>query len=179
MNSSKQLCSNLCVSWLCPSPGILNNWNTQRLGNWIFFRRQVRLGPFTSFYGSQNRLDVFYQLIWRRKQIQFPKRCVFYILEFGTIDTVQKPSHSAGCTSSSEPLKSTGNCLIKELAAEQLANKLTSFYGTRRLIAVFREAPRHWTMNWTRWFHATHFRLSSLRTISALSLSLPRKPMNS
>jgi hypothetical protein len=31
---------------------------------------------------------------WGRKQIQFPKRCVFYFLEYRTMDKVQKPSNS-------------------------------------------------------------------------------------
>jgi hypothetical protein len=30
----------------------------------------------------------------RRKQIQFPKRCVFYSLEYGTKEKVQKPINS-------------------------------------------------------------------------------------
>jgi hypothetical protein len=33
---------NHCVSVLCPSSGILNNHKTQRFGNWICFRLQVR-----------------------------------------------------------------------------------------------------------------------------------------
>jgi hypothetical protein len=40
---------------------------------------------------------------WRRKKIQFPKRCVR--LEYRTMDKVQKPSNPMCYTPSSEPFK--------------------------------------------------------------------------
>jgi hypothetical protein len=30
--------------WLCPSSGFLNSQNTQRFGNWIHFRLQMKEG---------------------------------------------------------------------------------------------------------------------------------------
>jgi hypothetical protein len=46
------------------------------------------------FYGTQQSrcLPPF---TWGRKQIHFPKRCVFFYLEFRTMDKVQKPSYSS------------------------------------------------------------------------------------
>jgi hypothetical protein len=33
-------------------------------------------------------------LTWKRKQIQFPKRCVFLFIKYRTMDKVWKPSNS-------------------------------------------------------------------------------------
>jgi hypothetical protein len=41
-----------------------------------------------------NRVGVSLPLTWGRKRIQFPKRRIFYYLEFRTIHKVQKPSDS-------------------------------------------------------------------------------------
>jgi hypothetical protein len=46
--------------------------------------------------------------IWRRKQIQFPKRCDLHFLENWTMDKVQKPSNSEYCAISSEPFTIDG-----------------------------------------------------------------------
>jgi hypothetical protein len=43
--------------------------------------------------------------IWGRKQIQFPKRHVFYSLEYRTMEKVQKPSNSMCYTPLSEPFR--------------------------------------------------------------------------
>jgi hypothetical protein len=43
--------------------------------------------------------------IWERKQIQFPKRCVFSFLEYRTMLKVQEPSNSVCCTPSSDPFR--------------------------------------------------------------------------
>jgi hypothetical protein len=42
---------------------------------------------------------------WGRKQIHFPKHCVFYSLEYRPMEKVQKPSNSLCYTPSSEPFK--------------------------------------------------------------------------
>jgi hypothetical protein len=47
----------------------------------------------SSFWGNQLS-RCLRPLTWGRKQIQFPKRCVFYFLEYRTMDEVQKPSNS-------------------------------------------------------------------------------------
>jgi hypothetical protein len=54
-----------------------------------------------TFSKASNRVGVS-PLTWKRKQIQFPKRCVFYFLEYRTMDEVRKPSYSEYYTPSSE-----------------------------------------------------------------------------
>jgi hypothetical protein len=44
-------------------------------------------------------------LPWGRKQIRFPKRCVFLFVEIPTMDKVQKPSSNECYTPSSEPFR--------------------------------------------------------------------------
>jgi hypothetical protein len=44
-------------------------------------------------------------LTWGWKHIQFPKRCVFYLVEYRTMGKVQKPSNSEWYTPSSEPFR--------------------------------------------------------------------------
>jgi hypothetical protein len=44
-------------------------------------------------------------LACERKQIQFPKRCVFWFVEIRTMDEVQKPSSNECYTPSSEPFR--------------------------------------------------------------------------
>jgi hypothetical protein len=64
--------SEFLVSGLCPSSGILNTRaydKTQRFGNWICFRPQVRRGGDT-LLGPLEGVNINH---W----IQFPKRCVF------------------------------------------------------------------------------------------------------
>jgi hypothetical protein len=65
------------------------------------------LGPLE----SSRRLP---SLTWGRKQVQFPKRCVFWYLEFRTMDKVHKPSNSECYTASSEFFGLYCNLLVKD-----------------------------------------------------------------
>jgi hypothetical protein len=47
----------------------------------------------------------FLPVTWIQKQIQFPKRCVFQLLQFWTMAKVHKPSGSGSYTPSSEPFR--------------------------------------------------------------------------
>jgi hypothetical protein len=93
------------VFGLCPSSGILRNRTTQRFGNWICFRPQVRgqetsthLGPLErvqwlrlALSNGANWVGVSCPHTWGRKHIQFPKRYLLF-LEYRKIDKVQKLS---------------------------------------------------------------------------------------
>jgi hypothetical protein len=83
---------------------------TRRFRDWICFRPRVRgktptqLGPRLAFSKGPNWVGVVL-LIWGRKQIQFPKRRIFYFLEYRTMGKVHKPSNSVCYTASSEPFR--------------------------------------------------------------------------
>jgi hypothetical protein len=68
---------NYWVSGLCPSSGILNTKNHNVSGT-----------------GSVSVIRCFPLFTWERKLIQFPKRWVFFYLEFRTMDKVKKASNS-------------------------------------------------------------------------------------
>jgi hypothetical protein len=93
---------------------------TQRVGNWICFRPQVKgweihtlLGPSirkwlrVALSNGPNRVGISHPFTWGRKQIQFPTRCVpsVLFLEHRTMDKVQKPGNSECYTASSEPFR--------------------------------------------------------------------------
>jgi hypothetical protein len=71
------------VLWtLCTSVTHTLVENSANLIHWLVFSKEL------------NRVGVSLPSTWRRKQIQFPKRCIFFYSEFRTKDKVQKPSNS-------------------------------------------------------------------------------------
>jgi hypothetical protein len=85
------------VSGLRPSCGILKKLRTHRFGNLISFRPHVRGETPTqlrlALSKGPNSVGVSL-LTWGREQIQFPKCCVFWFLEYRVMDKVQKLSNS-------------------------------------------------------------------------------------
>jgi hypothetical protein len=91
------------------------NYKRQRFGNWICFHPQVN-GETPTLLGPSERANQVQWLklvlseglnwvgvspfTWGRKQIQFPKRRVFYFLEYRTMDKVRKPRNSNSSSSS-------------------------------------------------------------------------------
>jgi hypothetical protein len=73
---------NYWVFGLCPSSGILNNTT---------FRKLDLFPSAGEGWKTPTQLDPL-EREWKR--IQFPKRCVFYFLEYRMMDKVQKPSNS-------------------------------------------------------------------------------------
>jgi hypothetical protein len=72
---------------------------------------------------------------WRRKQIQFPKLCVFFYLEFRMMAKVQKPSNCEGGTGF---LASWGGTPA-QLWENQISSTIFSWYPTetRQMISHF------------------------------------------
>jgi hypothetical protein len=67
-------------------------YKTRRFGKWICFRPQVWGETPTTQLGPLDRASLNHWT-WGRKQIQFPKRRVFYFLKYWTMEKVQKPSN--------------------------------------------------------------------------------------
>jgi hypothetical protein len=93
---------NYWVFGLLPSSGILEN-RKQDVSEIGYFRPQVNGGEDTYSVGPLRKN--FSPFAWGRKQIQFPKRRVFYSLEYRTTEKVQNPSNSVCSTPSSVPFR--------------------------------------------------------------------------
>jgi hypothetical protein len=105
-------------NWICFRPRVRGKTHTQlgpleraNISHWLALSMEpnwVGVSPsppvieVSSFKGPNS---VSSPLTRGRKQIQFPKSCVFCFLEYRTMDVVQKPSNSVCYTLSSEPFR--------------------------------------------------------------------------